>query len=268
MNTAIISSTKDLASMNIRNSLLNKYPFKETEQILDGNKIHAYENFRLYTIERELIFAENLDKEIDADFFIFVSKHRSADNKPALTVHAIGNWNDAKYGGQEKILCISDGKILKAFFLELSKHENQTITLEATHHGPYIEKPVLFLEIGSTEKEYSDEKLGDIMADVIINAMKSYSSLNVIPALGIGGQHYSTTFNKILQRTDYAIGHICPKFNLEFLDEEMISQAIEKIIPKPEMVILDWKGLGQEKQRIVDLLGKMDIKYERSERII
>ncbi len=268
MKTSIIFSTKDLASMNIRENLLKNFPFSETGNKFRGETVYAYQDISSFTIHDELIHSENLDKEINADVFIFASKHRSADNKPALTVHPIGNWNEAKFGGSDGELCVSDARILKAFFLELSKAENQTVTLEATHHGPYLEKPVLFLEIGSAEAEYTDEKLGKIMADVIINSMKNVHSLNIIPAFGIGGQHYSTTFNKILLRTNYAIGHICPKFNLQFLDEEMIKQAFSKIIPKPELVILDWKGLGQEKQRIVSLLDKLGIKYERSERIL
>ena len=67
-------------------------------------------------------------------------------------------------------------------------------------------------------------------------------------------------------KSDYAVGHICPKHNLESLDEDMLKQLIDKTLPKPEFVILDWKGLGKEKQRILELLEKNSIKYERSDK--
>ena len=80
----------------------------------------------------------------------------------------------------------------------------------------------------------------------------------------LGGGHYNSAANKIMERTEYAVGHICPKYALANLDSEMITQAIEKTIPKPSLVALDWKGLGQEKERIVNLLDEMNIKYKKS----
>ena len=52
---------------------------------------------------------------------------------------------------------------------------------------------------------------------------------------------------------------------LGMLDKRMILQAIEKTIPKPDFILLDWKGLGKEKQRIVRLLDEMKIEYKRSD---
>ena len=69
-------------------------------------------------------------------------------------------------------------------------------------------------------------------------------------------------------RTDYAIGHIIPKYMLEFIDEGMINEAISKTTPKPEVILLDWKGLGQYKQKVKDLLDKMHLKYEKVQNIL
>lgn len=268
MQTEIITSTKDPASMNIRESLLELFNFSKANRKFEDEEIYNYKNISLYTIKKELIYSENIDKNIDAELFVFASIHRSSDNRPSLTVHSIGNWGIAKYGGKDKTLCFSNAIILKKLFLELNKAQSHTITLEATHHGPYIERPAVFIEIGSTINEWQDKNLGKIVAKAIISGLLEIDNKSVISAFGIGGQHYPSTFNKILSGTDYAIGHICPKHNLEFLDEEMILQAINKIIPKAELVILDWKGLGQEKQRIVSLLEKLNVKYERSDRIL
>ena len=41
---------------------------------------------------------------------------------------------------------------------------------------------------------------------------------------------------------------------------------MEKTLPKAKFVLLDWKGMGKEKQRILSILEKNDIKYERSDK--
>ncbi|MBI2647714.1 hypothetical protein HYW99_04505 [Candidatus Woesearchaeota archaeon] len=224
-----------------------------------------YNNIELYLTNQDLIFAENIDKKISADVFIFASKHRSKENKPSLTVHPIGNWNKADFGGKEKKLCFSSAFLLKDIFIVLNQNaqnKGYEITLEATHHGPYVEKPAVFVEIGSTEKEWNDKENGEIIATTIINALnnqnKDYKSCIVI-----GGGHYSQSANKLMLRTNYAVGHICSKYALEYLDEEMLIQAINKTIPKSENVLVDWKGLGQYKQKTIALLEKLNLRYER-----
>ena len=86
-------------------------------------------------------------------------------------------------------------------------------------------------------------------------------------AFGIGGPHYAKTFNRRILETDISIGHICPKYMLENLNKEMILQAIEKTKEKVDFILLDWKGLGKEKQRIKKILDELKIEYKRSDKI-
>ena len=44
----------------------------------------------------------------------------------------------------------------------------------------------------------------------------------------------------------------------------MLQQAIEKTVPKPELAVLDWKGLGEHKQRIVELLESVGIPWKKT----
>ena len=69
-------------------------------------------------------------------------------------------------------------------------------------------------------------------------------------------------------KTNYAIGHIFPKYMLEFINENNINEAISKTVSKPEIILIDWKGLGQYKKKVVDLLEKMSLKYERVQNIL
>ena len=138
--------------------------------------------------------------------------------------------------------------------------------MEATHHGPFIEKPAVFVEIGSTEAEWSDKENGKIIAQTIMNAVKNKNN-NYKTAIGIGGPHYCSNFNKIMLRTDIAISHICPKYQLENLGEDLIKQSIEKTKENVDFILLDWKGLGKEKQRIMELLKSMDLEFKRTDKI-
>ena len=141
MKVEIIVSKKDAAGMNIAEFLKNEN--------LNGASLHF--------MEEESVFCEDIDNEIDADLFIFATKHQSASGVPSLCVHTPGNWGKADYGGKDKELGIAPASYLKAAFLklvELSKERelNYEVIQECTHHGPFISKPCMFIEIGSTEK--------------------------------------------------------------------------------------------------------------------
>jgi len=267
---SIIASAKDTAGLNIRNSLISQLDFENTGEKFDNNDVYQCDKLKnkiikLCTISQDLIFAENIDKSIDADILIFASKHRSRENRKSFTVHPIGNFGKAEFGGKEKALCPSSAILLKNLFIELNNAAKETdyeLTLEATHHGPYVEKPAVFVEIGSTEKEWSDKKNGKIIAEAIMSALKNENT-NYKIAVGIGGPHYCSNFNKIMLRDEIAISHICPKYNLNNLDENFIRQAIKKTMERVDFVLLDWKGLGTEKQRIAEILKNLNLEVSK-----
>ena len=159
--------------------------------------------------------------------------------------------------------------MLKTLFLELNesgKNSGYELTLEATHHGPYMHKPSVFVEVGSTELEWNDKENGKILANTIMNALKKEVSDQKI-AIGIGGPHYCANFNKLLLRSNYAVSHICPKYHLSNLTEELVKEAIENTNEKVDRVMLDWKGLGTEKQRIIKILKNLGLEILRLDKV-
>ncbi len=268
MKFAIICSVLDPAGLTIKENLLEQAHWEESG-VFDTHPVYSHKNLRLYTITTRLIRTEDLDTKIDADVFLFASKHVSKEAVPSLTCHVIGNWDAADYGGRARTLVSAPAALMRACYLEMMKFADQLphheITLEATHHGPYQEKPALFIEIGSNEEQWKDQKSGEILAKVILSiTSKTFVSTEI--GFGIGGLHYCNNFLKVLERTDIALGHICPKYMLESLDEDMIRQAMEK--SGASFVLLDWKGLGKEKERIVSLLEKMDVEMRRVEKVL
>ncbi|MFH1455610.1 MAG: D-aminoacyl-tRNA deacylase [archaeon] len=257
MKFAIIVSKKDLAGINIKNNLLELYKFSKKNNHYEFDK-----NISLHITEKDSIYCEDIDKEIEADVFIFATRHKSEKGTPSLSVHIPGNWGKAEYGGKDCTLCVAPASLLKAMFIELNeqgKHLDHEITLEAVHHGPLIKKPIMFIEIGSSEKEWVKKDLGKIIATTIMQTLtRPIKKQKAVFA--IGGGHYPRTFNKFLLKTEYAIGQICQKYMLEQLNEDLLNQAMTKCTEKVELVVLDKKGLGQYKQQVINLLKKKKIK--------
>jgi D-aminoacyl-tRNA deacylase len=140
------------------------------------------------------------------------------------------------------------------------------ITLECTHHGPLIDKPCIFIEIGSTENEWKDRKAGFIISKTIRDILEDFQEnpYNEI-AFGIGGPHYSPNFNKIQLRSNVALSHIIPQYALP-LTEEMVKEAINKTREEIDFALLDWKGLGNSEQRkqVIEILDRLYVRYKRT----
>ncbi|PIN77976.1 hypothetical protein COV15_00840 [Candidatus Woesearchaeota archaeon CG10_big_fil_rev_8_21_14_0_10_34_12] len=262
MKFAVVVSKKDNAGMNIKSQL---------------KKLKL--NLEIIEFDKEIIYAESIDQETSADFIIFASRHQSEKKTCSLCVHPIGNFHKAEFGGKSETLCLTSSNLLKIFFQNLNKTaskeklENYDLTMECTHHGPYVEKPCLFIEIGSSEEQWKDEKAGKVIAETIQTSIKEAEAKQktqekFISAIGIGGPHYCHNFNKIQLNTDYALGHIIPEYSLP-VNKEIIKQTLEKTSQKPELILLDWKGLGksEQKQELIKTLSQIGIKLIRTREV-
>ena len=258
----IVASKKDRAGTNITTQL---------------SQFHNPEKFDFYLVDDEIVYTENLDLEkIEKyDFIIFASKHKSSKGEKALTIHPVGNFRTAEFGGESRKLGKSSAIFQKQLFENLKKNADEhglkdyDITMEATHHGPLIDKPCVFIEIGSTETEYNDRRAAFVVAKAIRETIENYkyNELNEV-AIAIGGPHYCPNFNKIQLKTNVAISHIIPQHAFP-LNEEMLKEAVEKTEEEIEFALLDWKGLGSAEKRdeILNLLDSINVRYERTSTI-
>lgn len=294
VKTAIIVSTQDPAGLNIKQNLTG-LGFKESKEDFEGHKICVLPgtDARLYTTDTESIHCENIDRKItekgfDAELFIFATKHKAESGIKSFSVHVPGNWGRAELGGKDRKLCVAPASYLKAALLKLDELVEAAKKLysptrqpppasnalvefdviqECTHHGPYLEKPCMFIEIGSSAAEWSNKEAGRMIAETIIHLIKNKPK-QCKAIFGIGGLHHTPEFSKIARRTEYAVGHVCPKYNAGNLDEEMIRQALDRNSEKEAEVVLDWKGLKEGKERIVEILTKLNIRYKRTKELI
>lgn len=270
----IVASKKDTAGTNITTRLSQ---FRESP-LLTGMKQGSGYDF--YLVEDEIIYAENLDMEkINRyDFIIFASRHSSskADSQKTLSVHAPGNWRDAEHGGKPGKICRASATFQKQIFEKLKKvakeyelDKDYSVTMEVTHHGPLIEKPCLFIEIGPTMEEWNDRQAGFVIAKTIDKTIKEYKEnpYNEI-AIAIGGPHYCPSFNKIQASSNTAISHVISK-NIFPISEEMIQEAIDKTDEDVDFFLVDWKGLGNRemKSQVLGVLKKFYLQTRKTSEI-
>src|SRR3989344_2611349 len=172
----VVASKKDKAGINITTSLSQ---FRESAVL---SNIGEKPPFDFYLCEEEIIHTENINIEkIKAyDFIIFASRHQSSSNEKTLSIHTPGNPRNADYCGTQGKICPASAVFQKQMYEKLHEIVNEydlknyNITMEATHHGPLINKPCLFIEIGSTEAEWNDRRAGFIIAKTIADTIKSY----------------------------------------------------------------------------------------------
>ncbi len=221
-------------------------------------------------IPDRLVDVGYLDKYIDTDFYIFASKHRSESGKPCMTVHSCGNWGpEAKVGGKPRSLACSAPGPKKIAFEYLSKNQQDgfEVAMECTHHGPTeMDTPLMFIEIGSTEKQWGDTKAGDLIADAIIRAASTGEKKKFRIAMGAGGTHYCPSFSVLELHSNLAFSHIIPNYAIDLLEEKTFIQAIEK--SKPEILVLDWKGLkGYQREKIIGFAKNEGLEYTSDKEI-
>ena len=222
-----------------------------------------------------------LDKTgINPDLLLFASRHRSETERPAFLTHVTGNWSEsADFGGNPRQLSQASAFLLKAGFSCLKRqlsfeHFSQfsdfSLDMEVTHHGPTtIEKPLIFMELGSSENEWNIEKAGELMARALIETCFTYLELKTNDytqiGVGFGGTHYAPQFKKLMIEKNTAISFICPKYFIKELDEKIIEQMLNNTLEDVNYFIIDWKGTNSaDKQHLIPLLEKFEIPIKKS----
>ena len=164
------------------------------------------------------------------------------------------------------------------------------LTLETTHHGPWIETPSLFIEIGSTAKTWGHHEAAKLLAGIIHRGLGLDGSLGLGKWEGegkvvvtLGGGHYAPRGNLLASHDHVWIGHMLATYALPFSKDEndnvtgMWENSIRKAIsstkaafPGGEIVCsMDKKAFkGWQRQAIRDLLQELGVPLLRSAEII
>jgi len=238
-------------------------------------------NACLAGFKEDAIYFDFLDAVIiNADTYIVLSRHSASSGIKSLTTHHTGNpTGRAEAGGDPYTLSISNPPIAWLFLKNLFEGRDLrglrdfSVTYEATHHGPTnLMRPLTFIEIGSSPKEWSYSKAQELVGDVVIESIKEYYRGDAgacIPSAGFGGTHYPENFTLRALHRGECFGHIIPRYALRELKvssrlREIIDQSIKKASVRVSRVVLSRKVGSTVKGAVLEIANEYGLEVVKS----
>ena len=106
--------------------------------------------------------------------------------------------------------------------------------------------------IGGRNSPPEEKLFGAVLSQAVHDVFS-----NPIPespvAICFGGTHYPSKFTDELLEGTYSLGTVIPKHALDDIDEELFSHIIKQN-NLAKFALLDWRGLGSNKQKVLDFL--------------
>lgn len=271
----LVASQRDIAGLNIKQQILRSYPFQETGKVFQQNPVYNAQinskKVTLITLNQEAVTAQNLPEAFpDAQLIVFISRHSSQSGRPTLTVHTSGNFADAELGGLPKTVSVSPAVAMRDALkaLALQKEQlglNYEVSYECTHHGPSLNVPSMFVELGSSELQWRDALAAEAVGHAAISAIEKFTASSAESAvLGIGGTHYNQKFTRLALEGSVVFGHMIPKYAVANVDSELLSMCVKRTLEKVSHALLDWKGIrSQDKPNLMLALDKVGLEYKK-----
>jgi D-aminoacyl-tRNA deacylase len=302
--TLLLASSADAASLNLHDAVLRLGGWEEASDLGHGVlRVHGTCPVHLLLIEELHINADGIDRTHEeaagcgVDEVLVLSRHVSATKIPALTLHAIGLPGEVPHdekgqaGGTKGSVVPPSPRFASLFrsMLTLARSrgldEEFDLTLETTHHGPLLVRPALYIEIGSTEAEWSSVPAAELWAEVISDnlGLSGDEPVQWTPGgevmIGLGGGHYAPRHKAVLSESDLWVGHLLANYALPFeepIDGEApggawrhsIQVSVESTLsafPGANLFAhLDKKSFkGWQRRAILDLLSDLDVPVRR-----
>ena len=263
----LVTSRQDPASVVQREALL-RIPGWEEAGAFAGYPALRRGGSVLVTIPDLHLYHDHVDREAQAvlgeapEVVVFLSKHRSESGTPSLTVHPIGNFGPADFGGRAGTLVRTAPRImtetLRAVRREAAGLE-YAVTFEATHHGPLLDAPAFFIEAGSTEREWGDAAAAGALMRALLSVDPGSSPI----AVGVGGGHYVPRLTDVALSRDVAFGHLLAGYAFPFLTDAMIDRVVDGT-PGATLVYFHRKAV--EKAALRDLIARFEARGLKSVR--
>jgi len=139
------------------------------------------------------------------------------------------------------------------------------VSYEGTHHGPSLDVPTMFAELGSAPEQWSDLRAAGVVANAAMKACSDFGSHPAKAVLGVGGPHYNAKFTKMALESKLAFGHMIPKYAVAGVDVEMLKQCVERTLERVDRAVLDWKGIkGEDKPHVIRTLDEAGLPFEKA----
>ena len=236
--TLIVVSNSDIGSTVQGAALLSRDGWREDESV-NGGKVwhHSSSPIHLWWRDELHLFSNHIDDiysnstGFEITEILFLSRHVASSGMPSLTLHPIGVLGEEPHGsiaehGGFNGCAVPPSPRFASLFRRLNRIAQKyslinefDITLETTHHGPLLNTPSLFIEIGSTEEHWGREDAANVWADVLSEEFELKDSNSIEPnkppvMVGIGGGHYAPRHKAVLLQTDALVGHLLANYSL------------------------------------------------------
>ena len=271
----LVHSSRDVAGVNIARQVLEHYSFTEQQKKYKDTPLYTAEinghQVTSVTLQEEAINAQYLQEDFpNIDLIVFLSRHSSRSGKPTLSVHTPGNFGDAELGGLPKNVSVAPALAMQTVLKALTHYKDQLnlfhyeVCYECTHHGPSLNVPAMFVELGSTPTQWSDSKAAEAVAHSAMTAIANFEAPTNPAVLGIGGTHYNQQFTLMALMGAATFGHMIPKYAVSIVDADLIGQCIEKTLEKVPLAVLDWKGIkSEDKPGLLSALESAGLPYRK-----
>jgi D-aminoacyl-tRNA deacylase len=258
----LIYSADQGTSARIAEALKSILQFEDAG-VVDGMKSFKSGSTRMLEVHGGITEVDFVDSSIGEDFAVFLSMHSSERGVAAFTVHAEGNWgDDARLGGKPKRLSTSSPLNMLSMLNAVKRSQNRLpVTYEATHHGPLLDAPSFFVEVGGTAQATSSGELSNTLAGAVADFLSADKEHSGKVAIGIGGTHYPEKFTRLALEGRYAFSHIMPKYNFH---TDMLQQAVERSDIIAEVAVVEWKSFkSEERAGLLKELERIGVDYEK-----
>jgi D-aminoacyl-tRNA deacylase len=271
----LVASEKDPAAVNIAEHILQHYPFTKTGMAFEENPVYSAEinqkKVTFITLEGEAVHAQNVaDQFADAELVVFVSRHSSQSGTPTLSVHTPGNLGGAELGGLPRTVSVSPANAMRDALQALNRLAKEMqleyeVSYECTHHGPSLNVPTMFVELGSSPKQWGDSAAAGVVAKAAMEAVANFRRSTQAAVLGIGGTHYNQKFTEMALEGEAVFGHMIPKYAISQVDAAVLRQCVERTLEKVQCAILDWKGIRSgDKPKLLSTLEDTGLEAKKA----
>jgi D-aminoacyl-tRNA deacylase len=240
----LVESRADAASKTIAQALRTHHGFVAADHEFEGSPVEQSPHVpdaALVSIERIHVHAEGLDVGLDAAGLrpaqiVFLSRHASQSGRPTLTVHPLGNFAQARVGGESGRFTPVPAALMTNTLRRLAHYRTATafaaeVAFEVTHHGPLLRTPAFFAELGSDEAAWRDPAGGAIVAAAVVDALQAPADDDPV-LLGLGGGHYAPRFTEAALSKRVHYGHMWPRHHMmQEEDVKALAAAVAAATP-------------------------------------
>ncbi|MBI2077581.1 MAG: hypothetical protein HYT80_04305 [Euryarchaeota archaeon] len=240
MVRVLVESSPDPASVGIADALRTRPGWHRTNGSFEEAPLWSRGDTRLVTIDEVHIHAEGLDERLRrnglaASSIVFLSKHKSQSGRPTLTAHPVGNFTKADFGGTPGRLTPCRGEQLTHMLrcLDVARRALEypaEVAYETTHHGPLLDVPCLFVELGSSDAQWDDRAGHEVVAEAVTRFLDAAIPSYRIVA-GLGGGHYAPRFTEAALSKQVHFSHMLPTHYAKAADPPSIAAEIRRASP-------------------------------------